>query len=228
MEVSRLETNKEIGALHKMGEAPQPCKRCSPRIESIHSFVASSLVHVFSIDHECLKKYGEEHGKFCLASLLEKREDEDHERFIGYNGLYRYGSHRIQFQFDASTGFWRRIPGESHRAYGNDADEEEDPLNVLFEDLNQSQCLLPSLTLDQQIQLIIKRLDQHFSRSYFIPDRSTSSLSHYSSRNSCAILLALLSIVLPRRELHCSDKYQSFRHVRRCRRNAMLFWRECR
>lgn len=121
---------------------------------------------MFSIDHECLSKYGENHGKFCLAILLEKKEDEEQERFIGYNGLYRYESHRIQFQFDCLTGSWRRIPGEFHRGY---EEQEEDPLNVLFEDLHQSQCLLPSLTLDQQIQLIIKRLDEHYSRSCSIP-----------------------------------------------------------
>ena len=131
----------------------------------MESFGVSSLVPVFDMDHECLSKYGEEHGKFSLAILLEKRNDEDQERFIGYDGLYRNECHRIRFQFDCSTGLWRRIPREFDRT---PEEENEDPLNVLFEDLNQTQCLLPSLTLDQQIQLIIKRLDQHFSRSYFI------------------------------------------------------------
>jgi len=79
-----------------------------------------------------------------MAIIVEKQEGEQ-EQAIGYNCIYRYETHRIKLEFDIKDGLWKIIPIEYN----------EQILNSIFDDIQ-------FLTLDQQIQIIIKRLDQYF------------------------------------------------------------------
>jgi len=97
-----------------------------------------------NVDYDCLRIYDENHKHFSMAIIIENQEGEQ-ERAIGYNCIYRYGIHRIKLEFDIKDGLWKIIPIES----------DEQIFNSIFYDIQ-------FLTLDQQIQIIIKRCDQHF------------------------------------------------------------------
>lgn len=60
----------------------------------------------------------------------------------------RYELQRIKLQFDTKTELWKMIPLES------DGDGEEENFNCIFDDL---QCV----ALDQQIENILQRYNQH-------------------------------------------------------------------
>ncbi len=81
-----------------------------------------------------------------MAVIVEKTEDEQ-EQAIGYDCIYCYGTHRIKLEFDIKTGLWKIIPLETY--------DDGEKLESVFDDIQ-------FLTLDQQIQIIIKRFDQHF------------------------------------------------------------------
>jgi hypothetical protein len=100
-----------------------------------------------NIDYDCLRIYDENNKHFSMAIIIEKQEGEQ-EQAIGYNCIYRFGTHRIKLEFDLNSGLWRRIPLES-------CEEEEQILHSVFHGIQ-------FLTLDQQIQIIIKQYDQHF------------------------------------------------------------------
>jgi hypothetical protein len=80
-----------------------------------------------------------------MAIIVEKQEGEQ-EQAIGYNCIYRYETHKIKLEFDIKDGLWKIIPIEYN----------EQILNSIFDDIQ-------FLTLDEQIQIIIKRLDQYFA-----------------------------------------------------------------
>jgi hypothetical protein len=82
-----------------------------------------------------------------MAIILEKQDGEQ-EQAIGYDCIYHYELHRIKLEFDIKNGLWKIIPLESY--------EEEKKLDLFFDDIQ-------FFTLDQQIQIIIKRFDQHFA-----------------------------------------------------------------
>jgi hypothetical protein len=82
-----------------------------------------------------------------MAIILEKQDGEQ-EQAIGYDCIYHYEFHRIKLEFDIKNGLWKIIPLESY--------EEEKKLDLFFDDIQ-------FFTLDQQIQIIIKRFDQHFA-----------------------------------------------------------------
>jgi hypothetical protein len=83
-----------------------------------------------------------------MAIIIENQDGEQ-ERAIGYNCIYCYGTHRVKLEFDIACGLWRVIPIESY-------EQEEQILDSVFNDIQ-------FLTLDEQIQIIIKRYDQHFA-----------------------------------------------------------------
>jgi hypothetical protein len=81
-----------------------------------------------------------------MAIIMEKKEDE-HEQPIGYDCIYCYEMHRIKLEFDIKNGLWKVIPLESYN--------EGEKFDSIFNDIQ-------FFTLDQQIQIIIKRFDQYF------------------------------------------------------------------
>ena len=87
-----------------------------------------------------------------MGLILEKREGEE-EQFIGYTCLYRSGDRRLKLEFDVAAATWKTNGEEFY------PEDEQQMLHLLFDDLDHIQCL----TLDQQIQLIIHRLDQYFA-----------------------------------------------------------------
>jgi hypothetical protein len=80
-----------------------------------------------------------------MSVIIEKQKGEA----IGYDCIYRFGIHRIKLEFDLTSGLWRTIPLESY-------EQEEHMLHSSFHGIE-------FLTLDQQIQIIIKHYDQHFA-----------------------------------------------------------------
>jgi hypothetical protein len=93
-----------------------------------------------NVDYDCLRRYGENNGHFSMAMVLENQEGEP-ERAIGYTCIYRCGTHRVKLDYDIATRCWKIIP--------------EEWSSILLNDLQ-------SLTLEEQIQTIIQRLDQQF------------------------------------------------------------------
>ena len=85
-----------------------------------------------------------------MAVITEREEGEEEEQAIGYDGFYRYGSHRMKFQFNIQNGLWKMILLESN------GKEQQLSLDWIFNDIQ-------FLTLDEQIQMIIKRSNQYFS-----------------------------------------------------------------
>jgi len=79
-----------------------------------------------------------------MAIIIEKQKGEQ-EQTIGYNCIYRCEIRRIKLEFDIEDGSWKIIP----------IDSDEEILNSFFDDIQ-------FLTLDQQIQIIMKRFDLYF------------------------------------------------------------------
>ncbi|CAF4980296.1 unnamed protein product [Rotaria sp. Silwood1] len=109
-----------------------------------------------NVDYDCLQKYDENNKHFSMAIILENQEGEQQQRPIGYDCIYRYGTHRVKFEYYIDTQIWKKIPLESD-------EEQETILKSLFNDNHDIRSLFQSFTLDQQIQIIIKRYDKHFA-----------------------------------------------------------------
>jgi hypothetical protein len=80
-----------------------------------------------------------------MAIIFEKQEEQQ-EQPIGYNCIYHYKLHKIQLEFNIKNSLWKIISIEYF----------DEKLNSIFDDIQ-------FFTLDQQIEIIIKRLDQYFS-----------------------------------------------------------------
>ncbi|CAF3575851.1 unnamed protein product [Adineta steineri] len=93
-----------------------------------------------NVDYDCLRKYDENNTHFSMAIIVENRDDEQ-EHVIGYNCIYHYDTHRVKLEYDIAIGCWKIFP--------------EELSNILFNDIQ-------TLKLNEQIELIIKRLDQQF------------------------------------------------------------------
>ncbi|CAF4580382.1 unnamed protein product [Rotaria socialis] len=109
-----------------------------------------------NIDHDCLRKYDENNGHFSMGIIFENQEGEQQRRSIGYSCIYRYGTHRIKLEYDIENNIWVKIPLESN-------EEQENIIDSLFNNNEDIRSLFQSFTLDQQIELIIKRYDKHFA-----------------------------------------------------------------
>ncbi|CAF4246206.1 unnamed protein product, partial [Adineta steineri] len=90
-----------------------------------------------NVDYDCLRKYDENNTHFSMAIIVENRDDEQ-EHVIGYNCIYHYDTHRVKLEYDIAIGCWKIFP--------------EELSNILFNDIQ-------TLKLNEQIELIIKRLD---------------------------------------------------------------------
>lgn len=117
--------------------------KSSPSKNTKTSFVS---IHP-NVDYNCLKIYDENNEHFSMAIILEKEDGQVDERVIGYDCFYRYGLHRMKFRFHIQHGLWNIIPRESN--------ESEKRFDWIFNDVQ-------FLTLDEQIQIILKRCDQYF------------------------------------------------------------------
>ena len=82
-----------------------------------------------------------------MAIILEKEDGQEDERAVGYDCFYRYGLHQIRFRFDIQTGLWKIVSQQSN--------ENDHRFDWMFNDVQ-------FLTLDEQIQMILKRSDQYF------------------------------------------------------------------
>ncbi|CAF4532905.1 unnamed protein product, partial [Rotaria magnacalcarata] len=110
-----------------------------------------------NIDHDCLRKYDENNGHFSMGIIFENQEGEQQQqKSIGYSCIYRYGTHRIKLEYDIENNIWTKIPLESN-------EEQENIIDSLFNNNEDIRSLFQSFTLDQQIELIIKRYDKHFA-----------------------------------------------------------------
>ena len=143
---------------------------------TIELIIFSFLAHS-NVDYYCLRIYNEENEHFSMAIIMEKQEEEEQEHAIGYDCIYRYGLHRIQLQFDIKNGLWKVIPVES------DQEEEARSLESIFDDVQ-------FFTLDRQVQIIIKRLDQHFHRECKLRYSSSIeiSISIFKEENAIELL----------------------------------------
>ncbi len=54
-----------------------------------------------------------------MGVILENQDGEQ-EHVIGYNFIYRYGIHRIKFEYNIINGIWKICPIES---YGEEEEE---------------------------------------------------------------------------------------------------------
>ncbi|CAF4538214.1 unnamed protein product [Rotaria sp. Silwood2] len=108
-----------------------------------------------NVDYDCLRKYDENNKHFSMSIILENQEGEEQQRSIGYDCIYRYGTHRVKLEYYIENKIWKKIPFQSNQ-------EQENILNSLFDDNYHIRSLFQSFTLDQQIQIIIKRYDKHF------------------------------------------------------------------
>ncbi|CAF4783978.1 unnamed protein product, partial [Rotaria sp. Silwood2] len=108
-----------------------------------------------NVDYDCLRKYDENNKHFSMSIILENQEGEEQQRSIGYDCIYRYGTHRVKLEYYIENKIWKKIPFQSNQ-------EQENILNSLFNDNYDIRSLFQSFTLDQQIQIIIKRYDKHF------------------------------------------------------------------
>lgn len=71
------------------------------------------------------------------------------KRVKSYNCLYQYENNQLKLDYDLLNGIWVMKSNESN-------------LNILFEDLNNN----PKFSLNQQIEIIIKRFDHYFDGKY--------------------------------------------------------------
>ncbi|CAF3848859.1 unnamed protein product [Rotaria sordida] len=121
----------------------------------LNMFQENSQEIYSNVDYDCLRKYDENNKYFSMAIILENQEGEQ-QRPIGYDCIYRYGTHRIKLEYYIESQIWKKIPLESN-------EEQENILNSLFDDNHDIRSLFQSFTLDQQIQIITKRYDKHFA-----------------------------------------------------------------
>jgi len=97
-----------------------------------------------NVDYHCLRLYDETNEQFSMAIIIENQEGEQ-EQAVGYNCVYRYGTHRIKLEFNIKNGLWKFTSAQ------NDLSS-----STIFENIQ-------FLTLDEQIQTIIQRLNQYFT-----------------------------------------------------------------
>ena len=96
-----------------------------------------------------MRVYDENNDRFSMGIITE-REEGKVEQAIGYDCFYHYGIHRMKFQINIQNGLWKMIPLESNEK------EQQFSFDWIFNDIQ-------FLTLDEQIQMIIKRSDQYFA-----------------------------------------------------------------
>jgi hypothetical protein len=76
---------------------------------------------------------------------------------IAYHWIYQYEHYQIKLEYFLKNGIWKIIPDQFNL-------KEQDKLNILLDDLHINR----NLSLDQQIQIIIQRFDQHFHGLFII------------------------------------------------------------
>ena len=86
-----------------------------------------------------------------MKVMTDTSEEELH---IMYHCIYRYGMHEIKLQYETLTETWE-IDHDKHHL------EQEKQLNAILMDLENSRWD-SDLTLDEQIQIIIKEFDDFF------------------------------------------------------------------
>lgn len=94
------------------------------------------------------EKYNDREQNPSLFPIIEQIDDEK-ERILGYNVLFPLGEDHLDVQFDLTTRRW------TISSFPFNDDELRSQMVSLFDDLGQIQCL----TVDEQIQLIVERLN---------------------------------------------------------------------
>lgn len=117
--------------------------------DSISKMIRENTQILYSnVDYHCLRLYDETNEHFSMAIITENREGEE-EQAVGYNCIYRYETHRIKLEFDIKDGLWKY----------NQLQFKEEHCNLPLSIIENIQFL----TLDEQIQMIIQRLNQYFT-----------------------------------------------------------------
>ncbi|CAF0995601.1 unnamed protein product [Adineta steineri] len=106
----------------------------------VNMFQENSEQFYSNVDYDCLRKYDNNNEHFSMAIIIENREDEQ-KHAIGYSCIYGYDIYRVKLQYDLRIGIWNIFP--------------EELSDILFHDIQ-------TLEFNEQIETIIKRLDQQF------------------------------------------------------------------
>ncbi|CAF4148652.1 unnamed protein product, partial [Adineta steineri] len=93
-----------------------------------------------NVDYDCLRKYDNNNKHFSITIIIENREAEQ-KHVTGYKCVYGYDNYRVKLEYDIRTGRWKIIPQQLS--------------DILFHDIQ-------TLGFNEQIETIIKRLNQQF------------------------------------------------------------------
>jgi hypothetical protein len=104
-------------------------------------------------DYECLQKYDERNKHFCMEVVTINEEEE--ERIIRYDCVYRYETHEVKLEYDISVEKWTMVSDKYHM-------EEEKLLKAGIQRVNWYSSVNVNYTLDEQIQHILKIFDDYF------------------------------------------------------------------
>jgi hypothetical protein len=88
-------------------------------------------------------------------------KEEEQERFVGYNCIYRYGIHEVKLEYSISTAMWTIVSDKYHA-------EEEKQLNIYMERINKFSWVDIGYPLDERIQDILRSFDGYFLSKYII------------------------------------------------------------
>ncbi|UJR10877.1 hypothetical protein I4U23_015064 [Adineta vaga] len=100
------------------------------------------------IDYQCLQKYKKTNKHFNMTMIIEEG------LHVAYQCAYHYKTHEIKLNYDLVTETWE-IESDKYEM------EKTTYLNTILIDLEYLQQH-DNLTLDQQIQFIIKEFDCYF------------------------------------------------------------------
>ncbi|CAF3462974.1 unnamed protein product, partial [Rotaria sp. Silwood2] len=103
-----------------------------------------------NFDYKYLQKYNHDNKHFSIMNIIFNKTNEKY-KIIGYDCIYQYENIHIKLEYDLLNRTWRIYNQQSNS-------EQYQYLNILLEDLNYSQ----NISLDQQIQIIIKRFNNYF------------------------------------------------------------------
>ena len=82
--------------------------------------------------------------------------EQEKDRVIGYNGIYRYETFEIKLEYDTITEKWT-IGKEKYHS------EDEEKLNSSITRMNEVSWVDMGYTLEERIERILQLLDHYFS-----------------------------------------------------------------
>jgi len=107
------------------------------------------------IDYKCLRKYDRWNEHFSMKAITINENEK--EKFIGYNCIYRYNTHEIKLEYRILTHKWTLMNDKYN------SEEEEKKLNKTIDFNNKFPWVDTGYTLDKRIPFILRSFDNYFS-----------------------------------------------------------------